>query len=115
MGDAADRPRPGYDAFVSYARSDAAVVVPLVERLRARGLRLWLDAADIPAGSRWREEIAAGIAESDAVLVLLSPASVSSRECRAEIERAIETSTRMVPVLLAPVDEAAVHAQLFEV
>lgn len=39
-----------YDVFLSYSSKDKAIVVPLAERLKADGLRVWLDAWEIRAG-----------------------------------------------------------------
>jgi hypothetical protein len=54
---------PVWDAFVSYASEDRAKVArPLVEALRALGLRIWFDQTELRVGDSLRERIDAGLA-----------------------------------------------------
>lgn len=103
-----------HDAFVSYARADSAFVGPFVSALRERGLDVWLDTSAIPGGARWRDEIAAGIDESDAVVVVLSPSSLMSPECKAELGYAVDAGKRLVPVVLEGVVPDAVPPSMRE-
>lgn len=103
-----------HDAFVSYSRADSAFVGPFVSALRERGLDVWLDTSAIPGGARWRDEIAAGIDESDAVVVVLSPSSLMSPECKAELGYAVDAGKRLVPVVLEGVVPDAVPPTMRE-
>jgi len=49
-----------YDVFLSHSSKDKAVVRPLVERLRADGLRVWFDEWVIKPGDSIPVKIAAG-------------------------------------------------------
>ena len=66
---AASRP----DAFLSYSRRDSEAAARLVDLLAAAGKDVWVDRADIPAASRWRDELARAIEVSDAVIALVTP------------------------------------------
>ncbi len=62
--------------FVSYGHTEEAVCGRIVEALRRRGHSVWFDRTHIKGGKDWREEITAGLLESDAVLFMLSRHSV---------------------------------------
>ena len=49
----------GYDPFVfiSYAHADRALVMPIVQGLKARGIRVWYDEG-IEVGNEWPDFIA---------------------------------------------------------
>jgi WD40 repeat protein len=92
------------DAFLSYSRRDGEAAVRLAELLAERGKDVWVDQQDIPASSRWRDELARAIEVSDAVIALVTPAWLASENCRQEMEHADAAGKRIVPVLGAPVD-----------
>jgi WD40 repeat protein len=92
------------DAFLSYSRRDAAAAARLIDLLAAAGKDVWVDRADIPAATRWRDELARAIEVSDAVIALVTPASVASENCRHELEHADAAGKRVIPVLAEPVD-----------
>lgn len=63
--------------FVSYAAPDQATARIVVEALHSHGLETWSD-RDLTVGSKWATEIMAALESSDAVLVLVTPASLAS-------------------------------------
>jgi len=71
--------------FVSYARRDAAFAARLVEALERRGLRARIDTRDLPTLEEWRRELTGLIAAADAVVFIISPASVTSDVCGWEV------------------------------
>ncbi len=87
------------DVFVSYAREDLSFVRRLTAALQGRNREVWVDLEDIIPSARWREEIRTGITEADAVAFVISPDSVASEVCRTELDYAIETSKRLVPIV----------------
>src|SRR2546421_4758514 len=92
-------------AFLSHASPDKPWVIPFAARLRARGLDVRLDQWEIMLGDGLIRRIYdEGLGQADAVVVVLSPASVESRWVREEIEvatvRRIEEKCRIVPVIL---------------
>jgi WD40 repeat protein len=97
------------DLFVSYARSDSRdFVARLSAALEERGKDPWVDLEDIPAASVWSEDLRAGIASSDSFCFVISPASVTSENCRTELERAVALNKRLLPVLHLPAADAEV-------
>ena len=63
-----------YDVFLSYSFKDKAIVRPLAEKLRADGLRVWLDDWEIHPGDNVPAKIEEGL-ESSRVLVLCMSAN----------------------------------------
>ncbi|MEM7085304.1 MAG: TIR domain-containing protein [Bacteroidota bacterium] len=86
--------------FISYSRSDSAFVLELAKKLRASGAQIWLDQLDIRPGTAWDDSIEKALANSNTVLVVLSEASVTSKNVNDEYSYALEEEKRVVPVLL---------------
>ena len=95
-----------HEVFISYSRADGGFVRELQDGLAVRGRRAWVDWQDIPPTSEWMAEIEGAIEESDAVIYVLSPDSIASRTCSAEIEHALTLNKRIVPVLCRAVEAA---------
>jgi WD40 repeat protein len=104
------------NVFISYSRKDVQFVRQLHETLSAQGRGVWVDWEDIPPTADWRTEIREGIEGSEAVIFVISPDSVRSRECRVELEMALENNKRLVPVMHRMItesqDQALVHEAL---
>jgi TolB-like protein len=75
--------------FVSYAHKDAAVAYPELIRFRELGFNIWYDEGISP-GAEWREELASAIRRSSGFLLLVTPNSVASENCRNEINFALD-------------------------
>jgi hypothetical protein len=86
--------------FVSYARTDSATVEAIVNRLRRRGIRLWMDKTSISGGQNWEQAIRQAINISDALLVFLSPDSTSREWVNIEINEALDMHKPVVPYRL---------------
>ncbi|HXR22612.1 MAG TPA: toll/interleukin-1 receptor domain-containing protein [Acidimicrobiales bacterium] len=103
------------DVFISYSRrTEPAFVARLEEALKARNLTSWVDREGILPSSPWRAEIEQAILEAQAVLFVISPASVASPYCIAELERAVALGKRLVPVVATTTPDDLVPAQLAE-
>jgi hypothetical protein len=78
-----DVPRPGsigrHDVFISYSRSDRDFVVSLNDGLQRRERDAWVDWEGIPPTAEWMAEIERAIASADNFVLVMSPASMSSR------------------------------------
>ena len=68
--------------FLSYSRADRAVAEQVVRGLRGLGIDAWWD-EDMP-GVDWQDELARQINELAAVIVLWTPASISSKNVKDE-------------------------------
>ncbi|MBQ9252443.1 MAG: FHA domain-containing protein [Clostridia bacterium] len=93
------KPYEGKDAylFVSYARKDAGIVYPLLERLASEGVRLWYDAG-IHSGENWPEVIAEHLDRSAACLVFMTVNAASSHNCYSELIFAVESKKPLIPI-----------------
>ncbi len=71
--------------FISHSNQDDQSTLFLVEYLKRAGFRVWVDFENIRGGADWLCEIEAGIERCDAVVTVLSKASLKSvwveREC----------------------------------
>ena len=92
--------------FLSYSRRDSTFVRQLAESLEDRGVDAWLDTDELAATDedRWRRSIVQGIRESAALVVVLSPDSVSSGQVERELTIAAETKRRIIPIIFRPCD-----------
>ncbi len=105
----ADRPK----IFISYARSDSAVLAEeLVTGLELAGFEPYLDRHDIAAAEDWEARLGALIQSADTVVFILSPAAVRSDRCAWEVERAAGLGKRLIPVQGKPVPGAEVPERL---
>jgi len=84
--------------FFSYARADAEFVLRLAKDLRSAGTNLWVDQLDIRPGDRWDSAVEQALNACPCLLVILSPASVSSQNVMDEVSAALEANKRIVPV-----------------
>lgn len=93
--------------FVSYAREDASLVIPIVEavrnefRLRGLNVDVWIDVANLTPGQSWDVEITRALHDSVGLLVFVSPVAMESAWVKNEIVIAAERSGRLIiPVIL---------------
>jgi hypothetical protein len=99
--------------FASYSRADRAAIGSLLEDLRDLGHTVWMD-EQLAGGQVWWEEILHNIRRCDAFLFLLSPSSVDSEACMAELHYANALDRTVVPVEITPVDRATLPSLLGE-
>jgi hypothetical protein len=87
--------------FLSYSRLDRDFVGRLADDLAARGIESWLDTDDLPTNDedRWRRAVVHGIRDSAALILVLSPNSVSSAAVERELTIAAEVSRRIIPIV----------------
>lgn len=85
--------------FVSYAHADSEKVLPIVDALDKSGFRVWYDSG-IEAGTEWPEYIEERLSNANVILVFMTPSAVESRNCRNEINFALELKKEMLVVYL---------------
>ncbi|MGE3250986.1 MAG: toll/interleukin-1 receptor domain-containing protein [Hyphomonadaceae bacterium] len=90
--------------FVSYARADAPVVLPVCEAVKKEGRDLWLDKDGINAGESWAGEIVRAIKGVKGVAVMCSKAAFESDHVKREVYLADRYKKRLLPVFI---EEAA--------
>ena len=77
-------------AFVSYSREDMELAVRLSKDLKAKGAKVWMDKIDTRPGQRWKAEIETAIDGCSRMLVVLSPAVITSSNVLAEASLALD-------------------------
>src|SRR5262245_38413509 len=99
--------------FISYSRKDSAEFADeLVAGLEYGGFAPFLDRHDIAAGEDWEARLGGLIAQSDTVVFVISPEAVKSDRCEWEVNRTIELSKRLLPVIFKPVPEHDIPEKL---
>ena len=96
--------------FVSYARANSGVVLPVLEAAKRAGRKFWLDQQSTKAGDGWAGEIVRAIRGAPEVLVMCSQAAFESDHVKREIYLADRYKKRLVPVFV----EAAQPPEDFE-
>jgi hypothetical protein len=86
--------------FISYSRANAAFVRRLVDQLKARHVDYWLDVDRIQAGEDWSDAVWAALQQCDAMLLIMSPASMASKEVANEWKYYQSVDKPIIPVLV---------------
>ena len=89
--------------FISYAHKDADRVLPIISSLQKNGFRVWFDQG-IEAGSEWPAFIASRLKGCHRIVAFVSPAFVDSRNCRNEINYALNLNKEMLAIYLEPTE-----------
>jgi hypothetical protein len=97
---AAKQPDVPVAVFVSYARANAAAVMPVIEGAKRNGSVFWLDQKSIGAGDGWAGEIVRAIRGAADVVVMCSKAAFESDHVKREIYLADRYKKRLVPVFI---------------
>lgn len=87
--------------FISYAHRDKDQVFRVLERLQEQGYRFWFDDGIAP-GSEWPEDIARHLDQAAMVIAFVTPLSMSSTNCRREINFALSREKPFLSVILEP-------------
>jgi len=85
--------------FFSYCRQDKEFATRLAEDLKAGGANVWMDRLDIAPGQEWDDAVEDAVSQCPRMLLLLSPASVQSRNVRNEVAYALDEKKTIIPVL----------------
>ena len=95
--------------FISYSSADrAAFVDRLAKDLTERDYSMWVDNLGpqyngITAGKSWKQELADALNQAALVVFVITPDSIRSAWCQAELKRASEQNTPIIPVLARPI------------
>ena len=99
--------------FISYSRKDSAAFADeLVAGLELAGFEPFLDRHDIAAGEEWERRLRGLIQEADTVVFVVSPEAIKSERCKWEVDKTVELSKRLLPVIFKPVLDANIPEKL---
>ncbi len=98
--------------FISYSRRDKDFVLKLHAALAAQSRDAWVDWEDIPPTADWWREIQGGIDSADSFIFVISPDSVRSEVCRREVDYAVTSNKRLIPLLYRDVNDPAERAAM---
>lgn len=95
--------------FIAYSRKDEVFAHKLAKSLSDLGADIWIDVEDIPAGMNWSNAIQQGLRLCEIMIVIITPASMASRNVEEEWQYYHDKNKPLVPILLKPTE---VHYQL---
>ena len=87
--------------FISYSDSDSPLAARVSKALRKAGLQVWDPEVNVLPGDNWAAQVGQALEESDAMVVLLTPNSISSPHVKADMAYALGSKSyrnRLVPV-----------------
>jgi hypothetical protein len=91
--------------LISYARADGLdASARLRGELQQAGYVVWRDIEEMRGGNDWKEQLRQAIAAVDAVVVLLTPASVKSKSVLWECDTAHTLEKSVIGLLISPCD-----------
>lgn len=103
------------EIFISYSRRDKEFVQHFLKGLNDNGYpqdKIWVDWEDIPASSKWEDEIKKGIETANSIIFILSPEWAKSKECDKELKAAAAFNKRLFPIVWQNVDPNTIQKEL---
>jgi len=93
-----------FDVFISYNSHDRALVDELIDRLKGRFIRAWVDDGELlPGTSGFQHKIEAAILDAPAAIIAIGPAGMGPwQEFEVDLclEQSMRRSIRVIPILL---------------
>jgi len=96
-----------HDVFISYEKSDLAVVKSLCHALEAGGVSVWYAPRNILPGADWPDSVARAIDKCRLVVFVYSNHANESEYIRKEITYATSARKTIVPFCLSPMSECS--------
>ena len=87
------------NVFISHVEEDQAIALELARGLEAAGYTTWYFERDSLPGLSYLEQIDEAIEQCQAILIIISRDSISSRQVDIEVQRAHESAKHFIPVL----------------
>ena len=101
------------EIFASYSREDQAQVFPIVDKLRERGLNIWIDQEGIHGAKLWSQEIVNAIESSKVFILFASAKAFLSKNVTKELALASESDKHILPIFIEDAEiPAAMKYQL---
>lgn len=96
----APAPPAADSVFVSYARANQALVLPVIEGAKQAGRNFWLDQQGLTVGEGWAGEIVRAIRGAAGVVVMCSKAAFESDHVKREVYLADRYRRKLIPVFI---------------
>lgn len=96
------------NVFLSHAAKDESLASQLAQHLKSAGLNVLSPYADIIPGDNWAQKVPEALAESDLMLILVTPGAMQSDALRNDIEYALSSKRfrgRLMSVIVGPTGE----------
>jgi hypothetical protein len=90
--------KPSHEVFVSYSHDDRETASHLLDALKEAGVGVWTD-SDTAAGANWEDHLREAMSKGDAVIFLVTNASLASAYVMSEIGAAVAAGKRVIPVV----------------
>jgi TIR domain len=90
--------------FLCYSPQDERTASDIQAELRRYGLDVWWD-GDVPRGNNWLRQVSRALNRCDGMIVLVSPAAMTSDLVKREVEHALTSDRfqdRLFPVMIRP-------------
>jgi hypothetical protein len=94
--------------FICYASQDQKLANQVAAALTAAGFDVWYDKSEILPGDNWGEKVSEGLKKSQAMVVLVTPAALESKEVQSSISYALGDKSyrrRLIPVFVGNVED----------
>src|SRR5262245_50863611 len=101
MSDTTDSKSAPY-YFISYPRQEVTFVDSVSRELERRGIRTWVDFRDLVPGQPWQPQLDKAVQNADAILLVVSKASMSSRPVKDEWTKSLGAGRRIILLLFEP-------------
>ncbi|MGD0795869.1 MAG: CARDB domain-containing protein [Dehalococcoidales bacterium] len=85
--------------FIAHVEEDADIALGIVLGLEEAGFRTWCYEIDSLPGQQYLEKTGEAIEQSEAVIIMISPNSLSSNQVTNEVVRAYEERKQLIPLL----------------
>lgn len=100
---------PKFDVFFSYDHDDEEWMRRLGDALRERGIRIWVDAAEIRPADRWAERLESGLKSSRVYALIVTRRALQSRWVKDEYFSALALANsgsdlQLLPLLIEDVE-----------
>ena len=92
------------EVFISYSRNDQEKVCRVAEKLKAHGLKIWIDHQGIEGATRWSEEIVTALEGAKVMVFFASAHAFASKNVARELALASESDKNILPVFLEQVN-----------
>src|SRR4051812_25946485 len=93
-----------FDVFISYNSQDRVLVDELIERLKGRFIRSWVDDGELPPGTAgFQRKIEEALVDAPAAIIAVGPAGMGRwQEFEVDLclEQSMRRSIRVIPILL---------------